>query len=346
MIGVSVVSPERRLFVSKAFEKIWGRRTDDLYENPRAWASSIHEADRSRVNENFNKLFAGEDYEEEYRIVRPDGSIRWIRDRGKRVGSSPDLLSTFVGLAQDVTQLKNAEETLRTRGVELTHMARVSTIGQIASEVAHELNQPLTVIANFANGIRSRIADDSLTPQIGKAVDAIVVQCLRAKETVNRIRRFVQKDGLKRDSFAVSQVVANAAEMVLDQTRKHCVQVEFKSDGSDDVVVGDALAIENVIINLMINAIESMAEVVDRSRVLRIHLTNEKEQVIVAVHDTGIGIKTNLRARVFDSFFTTKKSGLGLGLAICKTTIEEHGGTIWIGKSRSGTCILFTLKKH
>ncbi len=343
---ITDISNDRVLFVSNSYDRVWGRQVEDLYNNPRAWTDAIIKDDRERVLDKFAKLKLGKNYDLEYRILLPDGSTRWIHDRGSSLSASDDATHLVVGIAQDVTQIKQFEAELHARGVALTHLSRVSTVGQIASEVAHELNQPLTVIANYANGIRPRISGTEHASDIGKAIDRIVTQCLNAKELTKRVLRFVRKDAPTREPFAVSRVIANASEMVLSNARQNDVQIVLNTSNSDDSVVGNALEIEHVIINLMINAIESMSRLVDQPRILTVRQKNEVHHVTVSVCDTGIGVDGALRTKVFDSFFTTKDAGLGLGLAICKTTIEEHGGTIWIEKSGSGSIFSFRLKKQ
>ncbi|MCA9249788.1 MAG: PAS domain S-box protein [Phycisphaerales bacterium] len=343
---ITDISNQRVLFVSNSYEEIWGRQVDDLYSDPRAWTDAIIKEDRQRVIESFARLREGKSYDQEYRIMRPDGSIRWIRDRGSSLAPSGDATQEVVGIAQDVTQFKQFESELHARGVALAHLSRVSTVGQIASEVAHELNQPLTVIANFASGIRPRISGTEHASDIGKAIDRIITQCMNAKELTRRIHRFVRQDTPKREPFAVSRVIANASEMVLSNARQNDVQIVLDTSNSEDVVVGNALEIEHVIINLMINAIESMTRLVDQPRILTVQQKNDAEHVTVSVCDTGVGVGENLRAKVFDSFFTTKDAGLGLGLAICKTTIEEHGGAIWIEENGSGSIFSFRLYKQ
>jgi two-component system sensor kinase FixL len=233
--------------------------------------------------------------------------------------------------AKDITDLRRAEERARQHQAELTHVLRVGTVGEMAAGLAHEINQPLGAIANYAQGCRLRIASgtaraDELLP----AVTEIAAQALRAGEIIRRLRQLVQKGKTPHEKADLNAIVAEATSVIEPQVR--CQGVALRIDlapGLPPVEV-DQIQIEQVILNLMLNGLEAM-QAVNGTRPELVVSTNAAGDgsVEVVVRDTGVGLTPAVSETMFEPFFTSKPSGLGMGLAISRSIVEEHGGRLW-----------------
>jgi PAS domain S-box-containing protein len=282
--------------------------------------------------------------EKEY--YRKDGSrvpvlvaraiFEWNRDEG-------------VAFVLDLTERKHVEGALRDAQAHLAHVARVTTLGELAASIAHEVNQPLAaVVANAEACLRWL---DRGTPDLNAArrsVEWIIDDGNRASEVIRRIRALAKKTDLEKAPLNVNEVVREVIALVGGELIGHQVSVRTEFAPALPMILGDRVQLQQVIINLVMNGIEAMQSITDRPRelVIRSH-RDDTQQVLVSVTDCGVGIAAENVDRLFDAFFTTKAGGMGMGLSICRSIIEAHGGRLWATPNvPHGATFQFTLPTH
>ncbi|MBL6928920.1 MAG: PAS domain S-box protein [Rhodospirillales bacterium] len=276
-------------------------------------------------------------------IRRPNGAPRSILAsfhpmelEGERV-----LLTAVV----DITERNAADESLHDLQTQLAHVSRLSAMGELAAELAHELNQPLTAITNYASGSMRLIENKRMEPEeIGKAFQFIFDQTQRAGEIIRRVRQFARNESPERKPIEINQAIREAMDLLRSNAIGNAVSVELDLAESAPSVPADAIQIQQVIHNLARNAIEAMGEV-PGDRVLTIKTRIDVENGFeVAVSDTGPGMSADVRDNLFTPFFSTKPDGLGMGLTICRTIVKSHGAELDLSSEEgAGTTFRFTL---
>ena len=253
----------------------------------------------------------------------------------------------FTGFIRDLTDQQVTESRLNELQSEVTHMSRFTALGEMASTLAHEINQPLTAINNYLKGchrLLERIEGDSaatLRDAVGKAAD----QALRAGHIIRRLRDFVARGESERHVESLPKLIEDASTLALIGARENGVEVSFRLDATADLVLADRIQIQQVLVNLIRNAIEVMVESPNRRELEIATVANADETIEVSVADTGAGLAPEVAAHLFQPFVTTKRRGMGLGLSICRTIVEAHGGRIWVdARPGGGTIFRFTLR--
>ena len=259
----------------------------------------------------------------------------WIGDR-----------RIFTGFVRDLTERQQTELRLQDLQAELAHVGRVSEMGSLASALAHELNQPLTAVAAYCETARDLLADtpDAETlAMIREALDDAAKQSIRAGQIVRRLRDFITHGETERRVEHLPRLINEANALALVGSREHGIEVEVRLDPEADRVLVDRVQIQQVLVNLIRNAIDAMVE--SRMRMLVIRSARERDMVRVTVEDTGSGMSEAVAAQLFQPFVTSKASGMGVGLSICRTIVEAHGGRIWFEPNPrgAGTIFSFTL---
>jgi two-component system, LuxR family, sensor kinase FixL len=448
-------------YVSPAYERIWGRSCEELLANPRSFLDAVHPDDRERVLDFFDKRSAGESYAQEYRIVRPDGSVRWILDQGFPTNRFAPSAAGFVGSAGDITErklgeikLRESEERYRTlfetcgdavfildltgrilaanpaaqemhgytleelltmsiRNLtvpadaksspsrlkrvkngeslrfqvfhqrkdgttfpedviatplrmggetfvlsferdmteqvrswerekilrdELSHAARLGTMGEMATGLAHELNQPLAALILYAETAR-RLGTKS--KELQEVLQAIEEQAFRAGEIIRRMRKFVKRVPPTRAKADLNQLIQEVLRLLEHDLRNNGVRLILELDERLPAVLAETIQIQQIVVNLVRNAVDAMADIPRSVRTLTIRTEEIEGGIKVSVIDTGCGIEPAVLAHLFEPFQTTKSNGMGIGLSICQTLIQAHDGSIGTEPNPPGGTIFY-----
>jgi two-component system, LuxR family, sensor kinase FixL len=243
----------------------------------------------------------------------------------------------FTGFIHDLTEQQQTQARLQELQSELVHVSRLSAMGEMASALAHELNQPLSAISNYMKGSRRLLAGstDANAPKLEAALDRAAEQAIRAGDIIRRLRTFVAREASEKRVESLSKLIEEAGALGLTGAREQGVILRFNLDPANDLILADRVQIQQVLVNLFRNALDAMTQSTHRELIA----SNTKaadDMVEVAVSDTGHGFGDDAHVNLFRPFFTTKETGMGVGLSISRTIIETHGGRMWAETNRSG----------
>lgn len=242
----------------------------------------------------------------------------------------------FTGFVRDITERQETEARLQELQSELVHISRLTALGEMASTLAHELNQPLSAIANYLRGSMRLLTSEPVPRErLAEALDKAAEQTLRAGEIIRRLRDFVSRGETERRVESLPKLIEEAGALALVGAKEHGVRVEFDLDPAVNFVLADRVQIQQVILNLIRNAMDSMASVSRRELHLAIRPDGEG-MARVTISDTGPGISPEIAEHLFQPFITTKRHGMGVGLSISRTIVEAHGGHIWVEETPGG----------
>ena len=251
----------------------------------------------------------------------------------------------FTGFIRDLTERQQAETRLQELQSELVHVSRLTALGEMASALAHELNQPLSAIANYLQGSSDLLARDEVpADKVRRALDRASEQALRAGEIIRRLRDFVARGETERRVESLPKLIEEASALALVGAKEHGVGVRYALDAAVDLVLADRVQIQQVVLNLIRNAVDAMEDSPVRELTIAVKpLPDERAEISVA--DTGPGIGPEIADQLFQPFVTTKRSGMGVGLSISRTIVEAHGGRIWAEPNpKGGATFRFTLR--
>ncbi len=337
----------RTLHINQAYEQITGYTRASIHADPRSWERIIHPDDVAHVQKEIARLVQGDEVQVEFRILRPEGTLRRLRSRGFPVRDDGGRVIRLVGITEDVTAQRQAQEEAQRHQAALTHVLRVRTMDAMAAQLAHEINQPLGAIANFANGLVTRLSQDQNTRKdVRYAVECIAREALRAGEIIRQIRKFVEKRDLNRAPEDIDTVIRETVLLVQPEARRLRVTLRLDLAGDIPPLDIDAIHIQQVVLNLLRNAVESVAERGGGPGEVVVRTAARADGgVEVTVIDTGMGLPPDT-GKLFDPFFTTKKGGLGMGLAIARSIVAAHGGDVAAAPSDGGGATFrFTLPR-
>lgn len=243
----------------------------------------------------------------------------------------------FTGFVRDLTEHQQTQARLQELQSELVHVSRLTAMGEMASALAHEINQPLAAISNYMKGSRRLLAGstDPNTPKIESAMDRAAEQALRAGQIIRRLRDFVSRGESEKRVESLSKLIEEAGALGLAGAREQNVQLRFSLDPDADLVLADRVQIQQVLVNLFRNALEAMAQSPQRELVVANTRVGD-DMIEVEVSDTGSGFQGDVIPNLFQTFFTTKETGMGVGLSISRSIIEAHGGRMWAESNPSG----------
>jgi PAS domain S-box-containing protein len=309
----------------------------------------VHPDDRKLVEEQLNRAFRGErDYDYEHRLLMPDGTTKhvYVRAHHQMYENGEKEL---VGALMDVTTAREAQDALQTALAELAHAARVATLGEMSASIAHEVNQPLSAIVS--NGEATLRWLDRDIPEIEEARTAagqVIKSARRASEVIRRIREFSKKVYPEMAPLDINDIVEEATTLVRHEALRYKVGIQVELASGLHPVRGDRTQLQQVLVNLAVNGMQAMSTVDDRERILVIRTEqSQPNRVLLAVKDVGIGVAPDKADQLFGAFYTTKPDGLGIGLSICRSIVEAHGGQIWASPNGGpGMTFQFTIPAH
>ncbi|MGQ0686308.1 PAS domain-containing sensor histidine kinase [Bradyrhizobium sp.] len=332
-------------------EIIWSAETFRIFGFERAPSvkleaiiQRIHPDDRERVQQTYRRApREGKDFEHEFRLLMPDGSVKYVRATAHAVIDADGI--EFVGAVTDITARKRAAAELQEAQANLARVTRATALGQLTASIAHEVNQPLAaVVINAAACLRWLDRDPPDLKEARDAAQSIIKDGNRASEVIRRIRALVTKTTEQKTSLDLNEAINEVICLVQHELFRHRVSLRLELAPALPLVVADRVQLQQVILNLLINGVEAMQPVTDRPRELVIQTRQEDAQALVTVRDCGTGIAAGAADQLFDAFFTTKSNGMGMGLSICRSIVEAHGGQLSAsGNAGPGATFQFTL---
>jgi PAS domain S-box-containing protein len=355
IIGISIWGPDNRLVdANEAFLRIIGYGRDDLVAKRLGWQELTPVEARSADEQRLTELKATRTvhpYEAEY-VRRDGGRVPVLVGRAMFDGTSEE----GVAFVLDLTDRKKAEAALREgeqrhrqMELELAHANRVSAMGQLSSSIAHEVTQPIAATAISAEtALRWLTAQPPNIAGVQAALGRVIKDTKRAQDIVDRIRAFVKKAPPQRSELAINEAILDVVALTRNEATKNRISVRTQLAEGLPPVQADRVQFQQVVLNLIINAVEAMSDSSEETRQLMINTDRaDPNEIRVAVQDSGPGMAAESIQRVFDPFYTTKAHGLGMGLSICRSIIEAHEGRLWAAAARpKGAVFAFTLPAH
>jgi PAS domain S-box-containing protein len=306
------------------------------------FSSLMHPDDRQNVLDTVAAAIAiGGTIRVEHRICRRDtGEVRYISGIGKPVWVDGSF-SEYVGTATDITSQRRTEYAVRAAQADLARVSRATTVGQLTTSIAHEINQPLmSIIANAGASLRWLDRDPPQLAQARAGLEDIVAEGTRAGDMISGLQGLTRNTEPVLQQLNIDSIIRHILTISRSEIERREVALRLSLTGPDARVSGDPVQLQQVLLNLVVNAIDAMANCTGPARVLSIGTTVEAEtQVVVTVQDSGMGIAPEALERVFDPFYTTKDGGMGMGLAICRSIVAAHGGTLTAAAAEGGGAV-------
>jgi PAS domain S-box-containing protein len=346
-LGISIIDQDLHYIATNtAFQAMLGYTDKELQQlTP---IDVTEEEDRDVTRKRLTELQQGErhHYETVKQYRRKDGTTIWGHVYASAIQDAQSRAKMFIGTLIDVTATKHAQDALRATQSKLAHVTRLATLNEVTASIAHEVNQPLAAIV--ANGNAALRWLRRTPPEVAEAarnVNQIIGDGHRASAVVASIRGIFKKDEHGKVLLDVNEVIQEVLELLHGELSSKRVSVRTKLSGDLPQISADQVQLQQVVLNLVTNAVEAMSALSDASRVLNVSSKpSQSDEVIIAVEDSGPGIDPKDLNRIFDAFFTTKSQGMGMGLSICRSIVESHGGRLWASTRRPhGSIFYFTL---
>jgi PAS domain S-box-containing protein len=323
-----VDAKQRYVFANAAYQDWFGKNIQAMAGQ--SVASVVGEATYRKTKPYSESALAGHRVTLETELVHRRLGARQVQINYIPRFDADDQAQGYYALLTDITERKQHEAETLSHYAERAHADRIATMGELSTNIAHEINQPLGAITNYTGGLTRRVKQGAPSDEVTAVLGKIANQARVAAEIVQRLRDFIDRHEPKREAVDLGHTVRRALELTGDLAKERNVKVEITLARSPLIVEGDPIQFEQVIVNLVANAIDALADVDAARRALSIDGTLEEDDFVrVVVHDNGKGIAANALGRIFDAFYTTKPGGLGMGLAISRSIVEAHGGMLW-----------------
>jgi PAS domain S-box-containing protein len=346
-VGIVLRDAEHRyMSANPAFQQMVGYSERELIHlSP---LDITDEDDRPTSERMLTELQSGvrQTVEKEKRFRRKDGSVVWTMVSTFHIPEAGPIPAFYPAIVVDITKRKQAEEALRESELELARVSRLTTMGELAASIAHELRQPLSAAVTNGTTCQHWLSEDTLDlARARKAAQRMIAAAQRASEVMDRIRGLINKTPSEKISVVVNDLICETLALIETELRARQIVVATDLAEPPISIVADRVQLQQVVLNLIMNAAEAMSLVADRTRLLRISSQREPpSSVLIRVADSGTGLDPTIAERIFDPFFTTKAGGVGMGLSICRSIIDGHGGRLWASPAPSyGALVQFML---
>ena len=346
-VGIAVLDRQHHFAAANAaFQKMTGYTDEELRSlSP---PDITHEEDREATQSMIDDVQSGkrQDIPSEKRYHRKDGKVIWVRVSAARALDSNGALQSIPAIIEDITERKRAELDLHDAREALSRATRLTMMGELSASIAHEINQPLGAIIMNGNACQRFLA---ISPpdldEVKDGLEAIVSDGNRASEVLSRIRGMLKNAAPERVQMDVNRAITEVLSLARHELQQHRVSVEADLHPNLPPIMADRVQLQQVVLNLVMNGVDSMRAIGDRSRVLTVRSQpDDRGNIVVSVADSGVGLDAVNLEHIFDTFFTTKANGMGMGLAISKSIIEAHHGRLWaVPEPRFGAMFAFAL---
>jgi two-component system sensor kinase FixL len=337
-----------RVYWNAELEAIYGYGPGEFETHLDAWRRHVVPSDLARIEAQFKTVAAaGEsDLSYSYRMKRCDGEMRHIDASARFFYDEEGRNVRRVGVNIDVTDRKLAERRLSETQAELVHLSKLSSLGAMASSLSHELNQPLTAITNYVAAARRMAKGKGYGERepLVEALERASAGTLRAGELIKRLRAMARNEPVQARPISLGAVIAETVSLAIPEADVKGLALEVAIEPDADEVYADPILLQQVVFNLLKNAAEAMAG--QAGTICMRAAPSGPNEVVVQVADTGPGLDEEVAANLFAAFVTTKPEGMGVGLSICRSIIENDGGRIWADTAAGGTTFFFTLRRH
>lgn len=329
---VCMVMPDmqRILYVNRAYETIFSRSREDLYQSHGTWLEFVHPDDRVRIANRIREPFDHHPRTAEFRVTRPDGTVRWLQTLAVPLHNERGEFYLLAVIVEDITARQLAAEKQALQQAELLHVSRLSTMGQMVATMSHEIAQPLAALGNFSAAC-CKLLDSTppADPELFRGyVREMARQTERAGAIVKRLRAFGSKSTPDRETCDLNWLLKDSVELVASDLRRHGVTVQWDLAAPSMLVSVDRVQFQQVMVNLLTNACEAMLDVEPPRRIVAIRSFLQRNAAVIEIVDNGTGLAPEVMQALFQPFVTTKPDGMGLGLSICREIVEDHNGQI------------------
>lgn len=345
--GMWILDVDSRVFwVTEKAKELFGFLPDSEITVER-FLEKVHPEDRDRIHQIVERSpQSKEEFNAEYRIICPDGNIRWMASRGRFRSGDSEEKNRLMGVTIDITERKRTDEEILWLREEYTHISRVSAMGELTASLAHELKQPLAAIrSNAQAALRFLTGDKPDMDELHDVLKDIIADNRRADDVIGKLRRIMRKTKPQIMELDIKELIQDIIPLVTSHEMMRKISLDLELDEAIPPVVGDRIQIQQVILNLILNSTEALMNIKRPSRSITVRTHQQDSRtVMVSVTDNGPGIEAEAMPHLFEAFYTTKPEGLGMGLAICRSIVESHRGRLWAQNNPdAGATFYFTI---
>ena len=334
------------LYVGPELKAALGYANDEIPNLASAWTRLVHPADfddvKSRVSAHLHEASVG--VEVEHRLLHKDGTVRWFLTKGEITDRVNGHGVRMTGTYTDVTQRRRTERALKQANAALARRGRITALGELTAGIAHEVNQPLCAIVANANACLRWLDTAAPDADLRGALNDVVQDSHRASEIIRRTRDLFSNRPARKTPLNLNHAIRDIVEFGRLRLQRTAIVLEMSLDESLPLVSGDELQIQQVLLNLISNAEDAVRGLTNGGAVISVQSEPRKDMAMVSVCDTGKGFSRADGSRIFEPFYTTKPTGMGVGLAISRSIIKSHGGTLWAASNpKGGATFSFTI---